>query len=70
MCEALGGQVRFFKSSSHNQSLTRSFLLSEQEHSRTTSTSEIDDRTMHEIYAHPFLRSIMAGVGSIMCSYS
>ncbi|KIM41998.1 glycoside hydrolase family 3 protein [Hebeloma cylindrosporum] len=42
----------------------------EQEHSRTTSTSEIDDRTMHEIYAHPFLRSVMAGVGSMMCSYN
>ena len=70
MCEALGGQVRLFKSSFHDHSLTISFLLSEQEHSRTTSTSEIDDRTMHEIYAHPFLRSIMAGVGGIMCSYS
>ena len=25
---------------------------------------------MHEIYAHPFLKSVMAGVGSLMCSYS
>lgn len=30
----------------------------------------MDDRTQHEIYAHPFLKSIMAGVASIMCSYS
>ncbi|KAF9476635.1 glycoside hydrolase family 3 protein [Pholiota conissans] len=42
----------------------------EQEHDRTTSSSDIDDRTMHEIYAHPFLKSIMAGVGSLMCSYN
>ncbi|KAF8958580.1 glycoside hydrolase family 3 protein [Flammula alnicola] len=42
----------------------------EQEHDRTTSSSNIDDRTMHEIYAHPFLKSVMAGVGSLMCSYN
>ncbi|CAA7270033.1 unnamed protein product [Cyclocybe aegerita] len=45
-------------------------VANEQEHKRTTSTSDIDDRTMHEIYAHPFLRSVMAGVGSMMCSYN
>lgn len=33
-------------------------------------TSDVNDRTEHEIYAHPFLRSVMAGVSSIMCSYS
>lgn len=30
----------------------------------------MDDRTEHEIYAAPFLRSVMAGVASVMCSYS
>ena len=45
-------------------------LNSEQEIDRTTYSSDIDDRTLHEIYAHPFLMSVMAGVGSIMCSYS
>ncbi|KAJ7073419.1 glycoside hydrolase superfamily, partial [Mycena belliarum] len=29
-----------------------------------TESSDVDDRTQHEIYAHPFLRSIMAGVTS------
>ena len=43
---------------------------SEQEHFRTKESSIIDDRTMHELYAHPFLRSVMAGVASVMCSYS
>ncbi|TFK67251.1 glycoside hydrolase family 3 protein [Pluteus cervinus] len=42
----------------------------EQEYKRTQETSDIDDRTMHEIYAHPFLRSVMAGVTSMMCSYN
>jgi len=42
----------------------------EQEYKRSLSSSDIDDRTMHEIYAHPFLRSVMAGVGSLMCSYN
>ena len=45
-------------------------FYSEQEHNRTTSSSNIDDRTLHEIYAQPFLKSVMAGVGSMMCSYS
>jgi beta-glucosidase len=43
---------------------------SEQEHFRTSESSNVDDRTQHEIYAHPFLRSVMAGVSSVMCSYS
>ncbi|KAL0572187.1 hypothetical protein V5O48_009782 [Marasmius crinis-equi] len=44
--------------------------LSEQEHKRTMSSSIVDDRTSHEIYAHPFLKSVMAGVASVMCSYN
>ena len=43
---------------------------SDQELNRTASSSNVDDRTQHEIYAHPFLRSVMAGVASVMCSYS
>jgi beta-glucosidase-like glycosyl hydrolase len=33
-------------------------------------SSNIDDRTQHEIYVAPFLRSVMAGVTSVMCSYN
>ncbi len=43
---------------------------SEQEHERTQSSSNVDDRTQHEVYAAPFLRSVMAGVASVMCSYN
>src|SRR6266571_1692170 len=43
---------------------------SEQGHGRTQPSSNVDDRTQHEIYAAPFLRSVMAGVASVMCSYN
>ena len=45
-------------------------MRSEQEFKHTLSSSNVDDRTQHELYAHPFLRSVMAGVASVMCSYS
>lgn len=34
-----------------------------------TLSSNIDDRTMHELYLWPFADAVRAGVGSIMCSY-
>ena len=54
------------------------FVGNEQEHFRqawewglpNAISSNIDDRTLHEIYAWPFAESIRAGVGSIMCSYN
>ena len=33
-------------------------------------SSNIDDRTMHELYVWPFQDAIHAGVGCVMCSYS
>ncbi|EJD43876.1 glycoside hydrolase family 3 protein [Auricularia subglabra TFB-10046 SS5] len=50
------------------QANAKHFVGKFQEFARFTSSSEIDDRTMHEIYAHPFMRSVMAGVASIMCA--
>ncbi|KAI9675300.1 MAG: hypothetical protein M1817_001203 [Caeruleum heppii] len=32
-------------------------------------SSNIDDRTLHELYLWPFASSVRAGVGSVMCSY-
>ncbi|KAF8890742.1 glycoside hydrolase family 3 protein [Infundibulicybe gibba] len=52
------------------QACAKHLVNNEQEHSRTTSSSDVDDRTQHEIYTHPFLRSVMAGVASMMCSYN
>ncbi|CEI38610.1 putative beta-glucosidase A [Fusarium venenatum] len=33
-------------------------------------SSNIDDKTMHELYNWPFADAVRAGVGSIMCSYN
>jgi beta-glucosidase len=33
-------------------------------------SSNIDDRTMHELYLWPFQDAIKAGAGSVMCSYN
>ena len=54
------------------------FVGNEQEHYRqawewgtpNAISSNIDDRTLHEIYAWPFADSVRAGVASIMCSYN
>lgn len=32
-------------------------------------SSNVDDRTIHELYAFPFMESLREGVASIMCSY-
>ena len=53
------------------------YVGNEQEHFRQSfewglpnaMSSNIDDRTMHEIYAWPFAESVRAGVASVMCSY-
>jgi beta-glucosidase-like glycosyl hydrolase len=53
------------------------FVGNEQEHFRQSwewglpnaMSSNIDDRTLHEIYGWPFQDSIKAGVASVMCSY-
>ncbi|KAI5795683.1 glycoside hydrolase family 3 protein [Geopyxis carbonaria] len=56
------------------------FILNEQEHFRQLEewdglegdviSSNVDDRTMHEMYLWPFADSVHAGVGSVMCSYN
>lgn len=54
------------------------YVANEQEHFRqawqwgtpNAISSNIDDRTMHEVYAWPFAESVKAGVASIMCSYN
>ncbi|KAK5173881.1 uncharacterized protein LTR77_002562 [Saxophila tyrrhenica] len=53
---------------------TKHYILNEQEHFRQpsdipASSSNIDDRTMHELYLWPFADAVRAGTASIMCSY-
>lgn len=51
------------------------FIANEQEHFRggsmapQVSSSNIDDKTMHELYSWPFAESVKAGVATVMCSY-
>lgn len=52
------------------QACAKHLIDNEQEYGREQATSQVDDRTQHQVYAYPFLRSVMAGVTSIMCSYS
>lgn len=46
------------------------YLLNEQEVDRMTSSSEVDERTLREIYLPPFEAALDAGVGSVMCAYN
>ncbi|PIL26463.1 hypothetical protein GSI_12221 [Ganoderma sinense ZZ0214-1] len=52
------------------QACAKHFINNEQEHLRDHESSHVDDRTEHEIYVHPFMRSVQAGVASVMCSYN
>ncbi|KAL0950462.1 hypothetical protein HGRIS_010410 [Hohenbuehelia grisea] len=52
------------------QACAKHFAANNQEHWRYGASSNLDDRTMNEIYAYPFYRSIDAGVTSIMCAYN
>jgi len=46
------------------------YIANNQERNRSTSSSNVDDRTMREIYTHPYLRAVAADVAAIMCSYN
>ncbi|KAK5133582.1 hypothetical protein LTR08_007622 [Meristemomyces frigidus] len=52
------------------------WLLYEQEYRRLPGSegesisSNVDDRTLHELYAFPFMDALHAGVASVMCSYN
>ncbi|KAF8548408.1 glycoside hydrolase family 3 protein [Imleria badia] len=52
------------------QATAKHYINNEQEWMRTQESSNVDDRTEHEIYAQPFMRSVMAGVSAVMCSYN
>jgi beta-glucosidase len=63
------------------QACSKHYIGNEQETQRTSSTqdngvvieavsSNIDDRTLHELYLWPFAEAVRAGTSSIMCSYN
>ncbi|KAI1090556.1 glycoside hydrolase family 3 protein [Rostrohypoxylon terebratum] len=46
------------------------YVLNEQEHFRSGISTNLDDKTMHEVYLWPFADAVRSGVGSVMCSYN
>ncbi|KAK7694472.1 hypothetical protein QCA50_001658 [Cerrena zonata] len=73
----LSGEVAFETitgiQSSGVQACAKHYINNEQEHFRDSSSSIVDDRfelSQHELYAHPFLRSVQANVATVMCSYN
>ncbi|RCI12872.1 hypothetical protein L249_1082 [Ophiocordyceps polyrhachis-furcata BCC 54312] len=58
------------------QASVKHFIANEQEDYRSSSlfgeavSSNIDDKTMHELYMWPFQDAVKAGCGNIMCSYN
>ncbi|KAK4442872.1 glycoside hydrolase superfamily [Podospora aff. communis PSN243] len=52
------------------QAVAKHYLANEQERNRETMSSNVDDRTMHELYLWPFADSVHSNVASIMCSYN
>lgn len=58
---------------------TKHFITQEQETHRLPTTidpivesvsSNVDDKTMHELYLWPFYNAVKAGTGAVMCSYN
>ncbi|KAF2424833.1 glycoside hydrolase family 3 protein [Tothia fuscella] len=52
------------------QANAKHYIANEQELERTKISSDVDDRTMHELYLWPFADAVRANVASIMCSYN
>lgn len=52
------------------QACAKHYILNEQEKNRETMSSNVDDRTMHELYLWPFADCVKANVASAMCSYN
>lgn len=52
------------------------WLFNEQEYRRTLTdageamSSNVDDRTLHELYAFPFMDALREGAGAVLCGYN
>ncbi|KAG6873646.1 hypothetical protein C0995_013153 [Termitomyces sp. Mi166 len=52
------------------QACAKHLIANNQEHYRYNLSVNVNDRTLSEIYWYPFIRSIEAGVTSVMCAYN
>ncbi|GAW19816.1 hypothetical protein ANO14919_093070 [Xylariales sp. No.14919] len=77
LCGALAAQTVEGIQSQGVITSTKHFIGNEQESYRNPTagnvesvSSNIDDKTMHELYLWPFQDAVYAGTGNIMCSYN
>ncbi|KAI1428630.1 beta-glucosidase M [Xylaria sp. FL1777] len=77
LCGALAAQTIKGIQSQGVITSTKHFIGNEQESYRNPSggdvesvSSNIDDKTMHELYLWPFQDAVYAGTGNVMCSYN
>src|SRR3954452_19234956 len=55
----------------HVVATVKHYIANSQENNRMTDSSDVDDRTLHEIYAAPYETAVRDGhAGSVMCSYN
>jgi beta-glucosidase len=52
------------------QANAKHYIVNEQELGRESMSSNVDDRTVHELYLWPFADAVHANVASVMCSYN
>ncbi|KAL2020607.1 hypothetical protein VTK56DRAFT_8097 [Thermocarpiscus australiensis] len=52
------------------QACAKHYIGNEQELGRDSMSSNIDDRTIHELYLWPFADAVHSDVASVMCSYN
>lgn len=78
LCGAMGAQT-VIGLQENVLSVAKHFIANEQETNRIPSSyglgnesvsSNLDDKTMHELYLWPFQDLVKAGVGSVMCKHS
>src|SRR3954447_16650890 len=55
----------------HVVATVKHYIANSQENNRMTDSSDVDDRTLHELYAAPYEAAVRQGhTGSVMCSYN
>lgn len=52
------------------QACLKHYVANEQELNRDTMSSNVDEKTMHELYLWPYYDAVRSGVASVMCSYN
>lgn len=68
--QSIGAQACIKHFIGNEQELRRNPVIAPNGSTVLAISSNIDDRTMHELYLWPFANTVKAGVASIMCSYN